>query len=42
MEIDMAPVQDWLHDLWGPVKNKIVGLIVQKSIKDFKMAIAEH
>lgn len=42
IETYMAPTQDLPYDLWGPVQNEIVKTLVQKSIKGFKMAIAEY
>ena len=33
--------EDWLHNLWDPVQNENVGLLVQ-IMKDLKMVVAEH
>lgn len=37
----LSASQDWLHNLWDPVKNLNVGSLI-KIIKNFNMATPKH
>lgn len=40
---DLGWIQDWLQDLWGPVKNENVSFFLKKYIiNNFKMVTAEY